>query len=137
MQNENKSSVVDGEIVVTAVNLELDKFDASNIRKIRINTDVGDITWKAEKTISKFINGFPTKSIGNITIDDVPEKLKQIQDACTKHGKCKVTAKYKVLETKDAEGNDLKYRFIRSAKFLDSWHIQEDDKEPIEEVTIQ
>jgi len=112
------------EVTVTEVKLELDNPDISRVRKVRMTTDKGDITWKPKKKVSQFISGFKTERIDVMNIDDLPEILKTIQTEINNAGKCIVVATYQLMNTTNPENEPVQYRFITSASFLDKWEVK-------------
>lgn len=131
---ENETKTMKGQrLTVNEIKLELNGRDASKIDKVRINTDAGDITWKPKKEVTRFVNSFPTVRFESMTLDDIPNILREIQTICNKNGKCEVEADYVILNTLDAENKPIRYRFIRTAKFLDNWFILSDKESEVKE----
>lgn len=137
MEEKKTDYVKDKIINVSSIKLELSQQDTNSILKVRVLSDVGDITWKAKKKQTRFISGFPTEQMRPMTIDEIPQKLKDIQNVCTNDAICTVKAEYTVMNTKDAEGMPVTYRFFVSEKTLDKWEIQEKPKPKIEKETVQ
>lgn len=124
MEEEKKFEYVEQqELEVKEIKLELDNPDIIRIKKIRITTNIGDITWKPKIERTQFVSGFKTTRMDMMTIDDMPEILKKIQHVVTESGKCKIKASYQLFNTTNPEGTPVQYRFITSGSFLEKWEI--------------
>ena len=122
---ENKY-VKDKEVLITAIELETSPKSVTDIMKVRIKTNVGDITWKSRKQVAKIVNGFKLMAFVPINIEDLPHILKDIASITMEKCICKAKVEYSIMKTTDAEGQEVTYRFILSDKILDNWKILTD-----------
>jgi len=96
--------------------------DGDEIKKIRFDTDTGEITWKPKVSESDYVEGIKRIKSRTMKISDLPEKLKDLGKTIAEKGKVKLKVSY-MLMTKEVDGIENKYRYITSIKAFESWEI--------------
>ena len=123
MEEDKKTEQVkDKTIIITAVELESNPNNPAEINRVRFKADIGDITWKPKIEDVKYIDGMKVIGKKTATIEDLPSIIKLMGKTIQTKGNIKFeNVNYMVMNTKDAEGTDVKYRFITSEKVLEKW----------------
>lgn len=124
MENENEY-VKDKKVVITGVSINLNQGDADQtIRQIRFQTDDGkDITWKPRVLNEEHQSGILVQQMQPMKLNQLPSLVKQIGERIKSGKPVNALVSYAVF-TKDVDGEEKSYRFIRSLKTLESWKIQ-------------
>lgn len=120
IDKEDNEMAKDVEVTIKGVKLEL--WDEEKIKKIRFDTDRGDITWKPKATASKIVGGFVIETSEPMRYSEIPPKLADIGKKCQENGSCKVKLTYFVFK-KEVDGEEMTYRYINSIKVFEKWEI--------------
>jgi hypothetical protein len=123
-EKKNIEQVKNKKITVTCIELESNPNNENQINKFRFKTDIGDITWKPKIDKIDYINGL--KRISKIPMDtgNIPPFIVDIGKIIGEKTKVIIEGvSYMVMKTKDAEGDDVTYRFFTSEKYIESWKI--------------
>lgn len=118
MENENEF-VMDRKVKVTEVGIRADN---EEVQQVRIKTDIGHITWKPKVLNETFEKGIVVSSMVRMKKDQLPQKILDIAQKVQEKGSCDVKVSYATF-TKEVDGEEVTYRFIRSEKTLDHWEI--------------
>lgn len=121
MEETKNNWVQDKEVEIVGIDIE--KKDETAIKRIRFKCGDFDITYKPSTPTEDYRNGMNLKGTRLITVDEIPDKVKQIGEAIQRNKSCKVKVNYGLFDTEDREGDPVTYRYIRYASQLDKWEI--------------
>jgi len=126
MVEEKETEFVESQnVIITKVTIETPPEQVNQVKRIRfVTTEKGDITWKPKKKSSKYIEGMEILFDELFTLDDIPQKVKDIAKATMTTGKCIAKVNYTLMTTKPKEGEPKEYRFINAESMLDKWEVQ-------------
>lgn len=111
------------EVVVTAIQAEMNNQNQDEIRRFRFVSESGDITWKPKVQSKELIKGIEILKTQPMLASQIPDKIVTIQAHINQYGMVKLKANYSKMDTENAEGTPVTYRFIQSEKTLGKWEI--------------
>ena len=122
VEEDKKGFVEDKEIVITEVELKVNRNNEDQVDKVIFHSNNGIITWKPKITKETYEGGFKVVKQIPMERDMLPKKLIEIAIISSEQKECKVIACYNWWET-EAEGGKVIYRFMTSTKTFDKWEI--------------
>ena len=128
MENEERriDNIEKKTIVITGISAEMDKDNQEQIKRLSFETNQGAITWKPKIDKRVFQHGFQVIRTTQMTLEELPDKLKTWANIILTEGKLTALVNYSIM-TVDRDGEDVSYRFITSAKAFEAWEVLSND----------
>ena len=132
-ENKEMNFVKDVEVSLKKIECESNPNNNQEVKRLRFIFDKFDVTWKPKIQKTRKVAGIEVTDIVPADLDNLPEKLKDISTALNEEGILKMKIKYTKLDTKNAEGEPVTYRFITSEKTLNDWERLSTKEETVKE----
>lgn len=106
--------------ILMEIKLEINDLKPNEIDRIIFVIDDGQITWKPKITKEEYFEGLKKVSSKKMSIENIPNKLKEIGNFLKLNSKMRVLACYNIMTV--TEDNETKsYKFLKSIKEFDKW----------------
>ena len=127
-EKKEPKKVTKQQLVVQMVELKED--NDGNIQKVIFVTDKGNITYKPKIGDEGFEDHYKIhRPMKPCRRSDLTPFMNELAKMAHIEGKASVLGSYMVWETKDADNNDVIYRFVQGNKMFEEWSFTKvDDK---------
>ena len=124
MSDEKKETeFVQGvEVVLTGIEVETENNDPTMVKRIKFDTNKGNITFKPKLHKEEFRNGLKITSVVPCTVETIPQKIIDMAKKIQELGSLRLNVEYTVMST-EKDGEEVKYRFITSMKTFEKWIV--------------
>jgi len=119
------------EFEVTGIEVETNKYNVSEVQRIRFKTSIGDITWRPLMVKEEYRGALKLKKTLPCEVDMLPQRINEFNTLLTDKGKFKIIGDYTKMKG-EKDGEVIYYRFINSEKTLNEWKIQKEKEEKID-----
>jgi len=117
--NETKPTYKeDIRLEINSLQCEIDTKNPLIVTKVIFETSNGKITYKPTKKVTEYHEGIKTQRRDKIKLYDIPQKIKDINNAIKDNNVCHVLAFYMEWETDNGV-----YKFINGNGMFDKWNM--------------